>query len=110
VNIIIGTLKIERPSQIFLLHSEVLEERNHSTIARLFNLTILWPIGIRHNKVLFLSDAAPYMIKSGKSIKLIYPKFVHITYVAHGLHRVAEKIRNEFPKIDELISNVKHFF
>ncbi|VVC28126.1 Hypothetical protein CINCED_3A013011 [Cinara cedri] len=50
------------------------------------------------------------MIKSGKSIKSFYPKFVHITCVAHELHRVAEEIRNQFPHMDELISNVKKVF
>lgn len=112
-NVIVGTLEIDRPSQTFLLHSEALEKTNHSTIAQLFDraLSILWPTGIRHNKVLlFLSDAAPYMIKSGKSIKSFYPKVVHITCVAHGLHRVAEEIRNQFPQVDELISNVKKVF
>jgi len=65
-NVIVGTLEIERPSQLFLLHSETLEKANHRMIAQLFDraLTILWPTGIRHDKVLlFLSDATPYMIK-----------------------------------------------
>jgi hypothetical protein len=35
---------------------------------------------------------------------------VHITCLAHGLHRVAEEIRNMFPKVDKLISNVKKTF
>ena len=50
------------------------------------------------------------MIKSGKSMKSFYPKVVHITCVAHGLHRVAEEIRNQFPQVDELISKVKKVF
>jgi len=90
-----------------------LEKANHSTIAQLFDraLSIAWPTGIRHDKVLlFLSDAAPYMIKSGKYIKSFYPKVIHTTCVAHGLHRVAEEIRNQFPQVDELISNVKKVF
>jgi len=95
-NVIVGTLQIEGPSQIFLLHSEALEKANYSTIAQLFDrsLTILWPTGIRHDKVLlFLSDAALYMVKEGKSIKLFYTKDVHVTCVAHGLHRIGEEIR-----------------
>jgi len=112
-NIIVGILQIERPSQIVLLHSEDLEKANHSTIAQLFDrsLIILWPTDIHYDKVLlFLSDAAPYMVKAGKSIKPFYPKVVHVTCVAHGLHRVAEEIQLQFPKVDDLISNVKNFF
>jgi len=52
------------------------------------------------------------MIKSGKSIKSFYQKVVHTTCVSvsHGLHRVDEEIRNQFPQVDELFSNVKTVF
>lgn len=35
---------------------------------------------------------------------------VHITCLAHGLHRVSEAIRDHFPKVDLLISNTKKVF
>lgn len=35
---------------------------------------------------------------------------VHVTCLAHALHRVAEEIRNQFPEVDELISCVKKVF
>lgn len=62
---------------------------------------ILWPNGIRHPGVLlFLSDAtAPYMVKAANYLQAFYPKMVHVTCVTHGLHWVAEKIRDQFPKI-----------
>lgn len=50
------------------------------------------------------------MIKSGKLIKLFYSKVVHISCVAHGLHRVVEKIRNQFSKVDKHIPNVIKIF
>lgn len=96
-----------------LLTSEVLEKVNHSTIAKLFDksMALLWPKGVRHDDVLLLvSDAAPYMVKSASVIKVLYSKMVHITCLAHGLHRVAEEVRNMFPKVDKLISNVKKTF
>jgi len=34
VNIVIGTLEAENSGKIFLLHSDVLEKINHSTIAK----------------------------------------------------------------------------
>lgn len=112
-NVIIGTLEIDCPGKIMLLTSEVLEKVNHSTIAKLFDksMALLWPNGDRHDDVLLLvSDAAPYMVKSASVIKVFYSKMVHITCLAHGLHRVAEEVRNMFPKVDKLISNVKKTF
>ena len=67
-NVIIGTLEEDTAGPIFLLNTEALEKTNHSTVSKLFDksLSILWPDGIRHDDVLlFLSDAAPYMVKCG---------------------------------------------
>ncbi|KAL4098224.1 hypothetical protein QTP88_022868 [Uroleucon formosanum] len=112
-NVIIGTLEIDNPGKIFLLNSEVLDKTNYATICRLFDnsLLIVWPEGIRReNILLFLSDAAPYMVKAGKSLKIFNPKMEHITCLAHALHRVCEEIRLQFPKVDKLISNMKKIF
>ena len=57
-NVIVGTLLIDGPGEIFLLTTEVLEKVNFSTIAKLFDnsMFLLWPDGIQHNNVLlFLS-------------------------------------------------------
>ncbi|KAL4154365.1 hypothetical protein QTP88_000243 [Uroleucon formosanum] len=64
----------------------------------------------RENILLFVSDAAPYMIKAGKTIKVLYSKCQHLTCLAHALHRVAEEIRAKFPEVNELISNCKKIF
>jgi hypothetical protein len=76
-NVIIGTLEIDGPGEVFLLTSEVLESVNHSTICKLFDrsMFLLWPEGIRHDDVLlFVTDAASYIVKAGKSIKSFYAK------------------------------------
>lgn len=112
-NVIVGTLENNCPGKTFLLDSAVLEKANFSTISKLFDnsMSILWPTGIKHDSVLlFLSDAAPYMVKAAKSISALYSKMIHVTCIAHGLHRIAEEIRNNFPEIDTLISNVKKIF
>ena len=48
-NVLIGTLEIDGPAEVYLLTSEVLETVNHSTISRLFEkcMFLLWPEGIR---------------------------------------------------------------
>jgi len=76
-NVIIGTLEVRNPGKIFLLNSTILEKANHVTIVKLLDtsLHILWPQGIKHgNILLFLSDAAPYMMKAGRGIKILYSK------------------------------------
>lgn len=68
----------------------------------------LWPNGIHHPDVLlFLSDAAPYMVKAVNCLQDFYPKMVHITCVVYGLHWLTKKIRGQFSKINEPISNTK---
>jgi len=50
---------------------ENLEKANLQTISKFFNdsMSILWPEKVLHNYVLFyVTDAAPYMIKSGKAL------------------------------------------
>jgi len=112
-NFIVGTLEVGCPGKTFLLNCEVLEKANHSTVAKMFNnsLSLLWPEGIQYDNVLlFVSDAAPYMVKAGKSIQSFYSKMIHVTCIAHALHRVAEEIRGHFSKVDKLVSNGKKIF
>ncbi|KAB0790223.1 hypothetical protein PPYR_15446, partial [Photinus pyralis] len=105
---VVGGLKAG--SKSYLLNIQILDRVNHSTVAKFFNdsLTLLWPEGIRYDNVLlFLSDAAPYIVKAGSGLKVLYPKLVHVTCLAHGLHRVAETIRTHYKDVDLLVSCVK---
>lgn len=47
------------------------------------------------------------MVYAMNGPKLVYPKMVHVTCAAHGLHRVAEFIRAEFRNVNKLISHFK---
>lgn len=112
-NVIIGTLEINEPGQIFFLASEILEKANHQGICKLFedSLLLLWPDKIcRENVLLFVTDAAPYMVKAAKVLQSLFTKMIHITCVAHGLHRISEEVRKHFSKVDSLISNGKKVF
>ena len=60
--------------------------------------------------LLFVTDAAPYMIKAGKGLKMLYPKMIHVTCLAHAIHRVAEEVRGTYLEVDKLISNVTKTF
>ena len=59
---------------------------------------------------LLVSDAAPYMVKCGRELKVFFPSCLHITCLAHGLHRVSGKVRDLFPKVNLLISSIKNIF
>lgn len=73
VNVINGIWEKECPGETFLLNAEALEKANNSTIPKLFDepMWLLWKGGIKHdNKILFLCDAAPYIVKTRENIKL----------------------------------------
>ena len=111
-NVVIGTLEIDGPGEVFLLTTEVLETFNHITICRLFEkyMFMLWPEGIRYDVLLFVTDATPYIVKAGKAVQAFYPKTMHITCLAHGLHRVAKEVRENFTQVDFLVSETKKIF
>lgn len=50
------------------------------------------------------------MLLAGKTLKELYPKLIHETCLAHGLHRVAEAVREEHPLVNKLISVGKKMF
>jgi hypothetical protein len=50
------------------------------------------------------------MVKAGESLAIFYPRMIHFTCLAHGLNRVAETIRAEYPLVNELIASTKKVF
>ena len=62
------------------------------------------------NVLLVVTDAAPYMVKSMSGLKSLYPKMIHVTCLAHGLHRVAEFIRSSNSEVNRLIATGKSMF
>lgn len=112
-NVTVGSLKNETKTTPSLLLTQFLEKTNHTTIAQTINeaLTLLWPDGIKYEKVLLLAtDAAPYMKKAGVILNGLYPKMVHVTCVAHAFHNVAETVRREFPIVDKFIAEASKIF
>ncbi|KAE9521523.1 hypothetical protein AGLY_018079 [Aphis glycines] len=95
-NVIIGTLEIEHSGSIFLFHSEQLEKTNFSTITRQCTIIFIRR-GTMHEK-------------AGKSLKVFYSKMLHVTCAAHGLHRIAEQVRDHFSTVDKVIANCKKVF
>jgi len=81
-------LELNSPGKHFLINTQVLEKVNHSTTSKLLDrsLQIIWPNCIKQDHVLLLlSDAAFYMVKAGKVIKVFYSKMTHVTCLTHAL-------------------------
>ncbi|XP_018497021.1 uncharacterized protein LOC108864958, partial [Galendromus occidentalis] len=109
---VVGTLETSG-TKSFLLHAETLGKTNSSTIAQhmLNSLAILWPDGIRHDKVLLLvTDGAANMKKAGSALKIIFPRMLHVTCVAHAIHRVAKEVRLLFTDVDKVVASGKKVF
>jgi hypothetical protein len=60
----------------------VLERVDNDSIVVVFDnaMNLLSPDKVeRENVPLFVSDAAPYMIKAAKALQLLYLKMIHVT-------------------------------
>lgn len=69
------------------------------------------PEAVPNEKVLLMvSDAAAYMVKAASTLKVFYGQLIHCTCLAHGLNRIAETIRLQFPLVNKLISSGKKIF
>jgi len=92
---------------------EELEKYNFQTIDKIFNdaMHLLWSLGVKYDKVLFfVSDAAPYIVKSADSLTMLFLNSIHLTYLAHGIHRFNDCLRNEYSTVDKLVTTVKKVF
>jgi hypothetical protein len=73
-SVIVGTFFADRPGNIFMLHSEVLDKVSHTTIAILFDsaMKTLWKDEVKRDRILlFVTDAAPCMLKAAKGLKML---------------------------------------
>ena len=63
-----------------------------------------------HKFLLLVTDSAAYMLKAGEALTTFYTNMVHLTCLAHALHRVAEEIRLQYPDVNNITSSVKNVF
>ena len=113
-NIIVGILDVDELifKKKFLLNTMVLDTLNYTTMARLFDNSIMI-LGGDFNintKLLFISDAASYLVKAASVIQTFYPKIAKFSCLAHGFNLVCEQIQSLYPKVDRLMANIKKVF
>nr|XP_022900891.1 uncharacterized protein LOC111413976 [Onthophagus taurus] len=113
-NLIIGVLNEDVVTEGFLISSKELTKTNSNTISRFvhdeLNKIFLLEAVPNEKILLMLSDAAAYMIKAASNIKIFYYNLIHCTCLAHGLNRIAETIRLQYPMVNTLIKNGKQIF
>ncbi len=112
VNVILGKLDCEKYHIPYLVKCSFLEKCDSSEVSRLLNDTLRWlfPLLDTSQAKVLITDAATYMIKSGKDLSIFFPFLVHATCLAHALHRVCEKVREIFEDVKTLISSTKKVF
>ncbi|CAH1109630.1 unnamed protein product [Psylliodes chrysocephalus] len=59
---------------------------------------------------MFTSDAVSYMLNAERKIKAKCPQTLHVTCIVHGIHRIAEEVKNQFRDVDNFVDNVKKIF
>jgi hypothetical protein len=111
-NVVIGVLHPTISYTPYLIRTAITSSINSSKMCEIIeqSLSNSCITVNKENVLLFTSDAAAYMLKTGKLLKALYPNMLHITCLAHALHRICEFVRDEFPDIDKLISLCKKIF
>jgi hypothetical protein len=113
-HLLIGILHEDILGRSYLISSKQLPNKNYSTIVPFVQEGLsrfFLPDSVPCEKIfLMLSDASLYMTKVGQHLKTYYKNITHVTCLAHGLNRVAEDIKGQFPKVTHLINNVNKVF
>ena len=92
----------------FYRQTSFLDKTNSATVfqATLQSLNTIWA-EIYFDIVLLVTDQAPYMIKVGKSCKVLFPYLLHVTCLNHALNLLCENIKKDNPLTIKLISQMK---
>ena len=105
-NAVVGTFDSE-DTKVYLVNMEILESVNHSTVARFIKNSIEKISSNPDDFLACITDGAAYMKKGLEGLQVLMPKLIHVTCLAHAMHRVCEKIREKNEHIDRLVTAVK---
>jgi hypothetical protein len=112
-NLIAGALTLHEAGAPFLIASSELERTNAATVSTFVNDAFIrfYAGEPFSSKILLLvTDAAPYMGLAGRNLTQLYPNLIHVTCIAHAVHRVCKKVREMFPDVNRLISSAQKIF
>ena len=97
----------------YLIDVQYVKASNQTTIAHVLIDALNNILGSEQAmvKVLtLLTDTASYMLKMAKDVAALLSNCLHVTCLAHGIHRLAESLRSLHPSVGKLVSNVKKVF
>ncbi|KAJ8947240.1 hypothetical protein NQ318_012006 [Aromia moschata] len=111
-NVLVGALEEDSPTRPHLIASKIIENPDPESITSLVHtsLKILWSIKFKDNcdkLLLLLTDVMPCIEDVGKILKEMYPNVIHIASFTHGLQTVAECVKDCYPDVEKLISNIQ---
>lgn len=110
VNVIIGTLKTDALEKFICCQLKFSKNKFFNDCKTFWLLFVLWPDGIRHNVVLlFITDAAPTMVKARRSLQYCHSKMIHLTCLVHGIHKFAENVRENLKKWIHLFKGLNRY-
>uniref|UniRef100_A0A0K2UN54 Putative LOC100902024 [Metaseiulus occidentalis] n=1 Tax=Lepeophtheirus salmonis TaxID=72036 RepID=A0A0K2UN54_LEPSM len=98
-----------RPYLIELIDIEIANNVKNVVISSVYKL--LGEDFVPCRLQVFITDSASYCFKAGEDLReKKIPELIHITCIAHRLHRFADMVQQKFPLANELISNMKKMF
>ena len=99
-NFVVGVLSPNvEECKSYLINTATLESTNSNTIAHFFDDSLnIFEIKVlnKDDILLLVTDAAPYMVKAGNGLTLLYPKLIHITCLAHALMIIIRTNNTQF--------------
>ena len=99
---------ISNPKKIYFLNCIYISSCLNSTHVQVCVFDVMEKYNICLNNLkLIISDAASYMIKALRAIRISIPNVIHVQCLAHLIHNCAMKIRGYYKDIDNLIAYVK---
>ena len=105
-NVLAGN--VQKPKDIIALNTYYIDKSiNSQQVIEKINNSINEYELKNENFTLLISDAAPYMMKAAKNLKIIYNTLFHITCLAHLAHNCALIIKSKYKNVDNLIASLK---
>ena len=100
INVIADRLDAAKYHSLYFVECAFLEKTDAATRVVMDTLRFINPNFDADQVKLFLSDAAPYMIRAGKDLKLFFLNTIHVICLFHGFHRVCEMVREIFKEVN----------
>lgn len=109
-NVLVRILQPGGLSSPYLICSRRLKKFDAEAVAQLIHENVR-KYGIkRENFLMLVTDGSTVMLEAGTFLKEHFPNLLHITCFIHILHLVAKTVQDNYPGVNELITQAKVSF